>query len=60
MWTSAWVTLSEIQANIMFEAMNRAFDALELTAEQRRRVPDVMAGHVRGMATEGRPELPVS
>ena len=54
------MTLSEIQANIMFEAMNRAFDALELTAEQRRRVPDVMAGHVRGMATEGRPELPVS
>ncbi|UPZ28150.1 hypothetical protein MUK60_10170 [Streptomyces sp. LRE541] len=54
------VTLAEVQTKIMFEAMNRALDDLELTAEQRRRVPDVMAGLLRGMATEGRPELPAA
>jgi hypothetical protein len=54
------VTLAEVQTKIMLEAMNRALDALELTAEQRRRVPDVMAGLLRGMATEGRPELPAA
>ncbi|MER8219418.1 hypothetical protein ABTZ58_02185 [Streptomyces sp. NPDC094143] len=54
------MTLAEVQTKIMFEAMNRALDAPELTAEQRRRVPDVMAGLLRGMATEGRPELPAA
>ncbi|MFJ4803862.1 hypothetical protein [Streptomyces murinus] len=34
-----------------------ALDALELTAAQRARVPEVMAGLLRGMAAEGRPEL---
>ncbi|MFF7337298.1 hypothetical protein ACFZAT_08130 [Streptomyces sp. NPDC008163] len=29
------VTLAEVQAKIMFEAMNRALDARALTAEQR-------------------------
>ncbi|MFJ5222792.1 HGGxSTG domain-containing protein [Streptomyces sp. NPDC088400] len=52
------VTIAEVQTKIMFEAMNRAFDALELTPEQQRRVPDLMAGLLRDMAVEGRPELP--
>ncbi|GAA5073886.1 hypothetical protein GCM10023336_61580 [Streptomyces similanensis] len=54
------VTLAEVQTKIMYEAMNRALDALELTAAQRARVPDVMAGLLRGMAAEGRPELPAA
>ncbi|WP_334665777.1 HGGxSTG domain-containing protein [Streptomyces cyaneofuscatus] len=54
------VTIAEVQTKIMFEAMNRALDALELTAAQRARVPDVMAGLLRGMAVEGRPELPTA
>ncbi|TDT42811.1 hypothetical protein EV562_101783 [Streptomyces sp. BK208] len=49
------VTLAEAQTKIMFEAMNRALDALELTAAQRARVPEAMAGPLRGMAAEGRP-----
>ncbi|WKE68548.1 hypothetical protein [Streptomyces sp. WP-1] len=54
------VTLAEVQTKIMFEAMNRTPDALEPTAAQRARVPDVMAGFLRGMATEGRLELPAA
>lgn len=54
------VTLAEVQTKIMFEAMNRALDALELTAAQRARVPEVMAGLLRGMGAEGRPELPAA
>ncbi|WP_125210875.1 hypothetical protein [Streptomyces griseofuscus] len=52
--------LAEVQTKIMFEAMNRALDALYLTAAQRARVPEVMAGLLRGMAVEGRPELPAA
>ncbi|MEU3421859.1 hypothetical protein [Streptomyces murinus] len=54
------MTRAEVQMKIMFEAMNRALDALELTAAQRARVPDVMAGLLRSMSTEGRPELPAA
>lgn len=54
------MTRAEVQTKIMFEAMNRALDALELTAAQRARVPDVMAGLLRSMSTAGRPELPAA
>ncbi|MEW2294559.1 hypothetical protein ABZ719_17895 [Streptomyces sp. NPDC006743] len=54
------VTLAEVQTKIMFEAMNRALEALELTAAQRARVPDMVAGLLRGIATEGRPDLPAA
>ncbi|MEV0844517.1 hypothetical protein AB0J21_01285 [Streptomyces sp. NPDC049954] len=54
------VTLAEVQTKIGYEAMNRALDALELTATQRARAPEVMAGLLRGMATEARPELPAT
>ncbi|GHC13947.1 MULTISPECIES: hypothetical protein [Streptomyces rochei group] len=43
-----------------FEAMNRALEALELTAAQRARVPAMMAGLLRGIAIEGRPHLPAA
>ncbi|MFG2544360.1 hypothetical protein ACGFOM_18155 [Streptomyces sp. NPDC048594] len=51
------VTLAEVQTKMMFAALNRAFDALGLTPEQRARVPQIMPGILRSLSPgEGTPD----
>ncbi|SCK37177.1 hypothetical protein H181DRAFT_03141 [Streptomyces sp. WMMB 714] len=44
--------LAEAQTEIMFKLINRAFDALELTEEQQRRVPQIMPELIRQIRTK--------
>ncbi|MDI6518127.1 hypothetical protein QMA61_18200 [Streptomyces coelicoflavus] len=54
------VTVAEVQTTLMFKALNGALEALELTPDQRRRVPDVMARMLRDVNAERTRSLPAA